>query len=256
MAISARDRKRLWGKSGNRCAKCRRLLTHPGQGSAREAVLGEEAHIVGERPGAARYQSLPATERNAYENRVLLCPTDHTIVDEQPELWTVEALTSLKVAHEEAMTARTADARGDGMRFDLPGAVELGPVIGGRQLLDIVGPALAYIFDDDPMETYAERDSAKQLLSTAHDFGEIYSLLGQGERMQAAEDLSEPLRAAIIEGLILYGRLLDVDVDYQGTREQWPIAILHLRRMEVVAAEQARIRSGSARETASTKEPM
>jgi hypothetical protein len=72
-------------------------------------------------------------------------------VDEQPELWTVEALKALKVAHEETMTASTADARGDGMRFDIPGAVELRPVITGRQLLDIIGPAFAYVFDDDPM---------------------------------------------------------------------------------------------------------
>lgn len=253
MAISARDRKRLWGKSGNRCAKCRRLLTHPGQGPAREAVLGEEAHIVGERPGAARYRLLPDGERDAYENRVLLCPTDHTLVDEQPELWTVEALNALKVAHEETMTARTSDTRGDGMRFDMPGAVELGPVIGGRALLDIVGPAFAYVFDDDPMETEAEREAAKELLGNAHDFGEIYSMLGQGERMQAAEDLSEVFLRATTEELILYGALIDVDVVYQGTRDRWPVAILHLRRMRVVAAEQARRRRSAESETQPAK---
>lgn len=245
MGISIRDRKRLWGKSGNRCAKCRCLLTHPGQGHAREAVLGEEAHIIGERPGAARYRPLPDGLRDAYENRVLLCPSDHSLVDQQPELWIIEVLHALKDAHEEAMTARTADARGDGTRFDMPGAVELEVVIDGRRLLKIVGPAFAYVFDDDPMETEVERDAAKQLLGCAHDYGEIYSALGPGERIQAAEDLSEPLREALNAELILFGALLDVDVAFQGTRERWPVAILNLRRMQVVAAERARQTDGA-----------
>lgn len=238
MAISARDRKRLWGKSGNRCAKCRLPLTHPGSGLAREAVVGEEAHIIGERSGAARYRPLPAAERDAYENRILLCPTDHTIVDEQPELWTVEALIALKGAHEDTMTARTADTRGDGVRFEMPGAVELRPVIGGRQLVDIVGPALAYVFDDDPVDTQVERDAAQALMGGAHDFGEIYSMLSHGERMQAGEDLGALIVQALEAELILYGALIDVEMTFQGTRDRWPVAVLHLRQARVVAAEQ------------------
>jgi hypothetical protein len=238
MAISARDRKRLWGKSGNRCAKCHQPLTQPGRADAREAVIGEEAHIVGERPGAARYRPLPDTERDAYENRILLCPTDHTIVDAQPELWTIEALKALKAAHEDTMTARTADARGDGLRFDMPGAVALSPVIGGRRLLDIVGPALAYVFEDDPMDDSVEREAAKAVLGAAHDLGEIYSMMGQSERMAAVDDLSEYLNHAVETGLILYGALIDVDVMVGDSRDRWPVAILRLRRMSVVAAEQ------------------
>jgi hypothetical protein len=240
MGISVRDRKRLWGKSGNRCAKCRCLLTYPGQGHAREAVLGEEAHIIGERPGAARYRPLPDGLRDAYENRVLLCPSDHSLVDQQAQLWTVEVLHALKDAHEEAMTARTADARGDGMRFDMPGAVELELVLDGRKLLNIVGPAFAYVFDDDPMGTDVERDAAKDLLGCAHDYGEIYSMLGPDDRVQAAEDLSEPLQEVLKAELVLFGALLDIDVTFQGTRERWPVAILNLRRMQVVTAERAR----------------
>jgi hypothetical protein len=238
VGISARDRKRLWGKSGNRCAKCHRLLTEPGQARAAEAIIGEEAHIVGERPGAARYQPLPDRQRDAYENRILLCPTHHTIVDAQPELWTVDALLALKAAHEEAMTARTADARADGLRFDMPGAVPLDPVIGGRQLLTIVGPAYAYVFDDDPMENDIEREAAKALLQAAHDCGEIYSMIGQGDRMELAEELSEHLMSSIRAGLILYGALIEIDVAFDGERDRWPVGILHLRRMNVAAAEQ------------------
>jgi hypothetical protein len=119
------DRKRLWGKSGNQCARCRQLLTHLGQAGGREAVIGEEAHIIGERPGAARYRPLSASGRDAYENRILLCPTDHRLVDAQPEYWTVEKPLAVKDGLERMMTSRSAGARSDGVEFAIPLAVKL-----------------------------------------------------------------------------------------------------------------------------------
>jgi hypothetical protein len=239
MAMTAKDRRRLWGKSGNRCALCRQLLTRPEAGGSPEAVLGEEAHIIGAKPGSARHRRLPERERDAYENRVLLCPTDHKLIDAQPEHWTVKALHALKDTHEETMTARTADTRPDGLQFDMPGAVVLAPVITGTQLLAVVGPAYAYHFDDEPLEDDAERVAAKYLLGSAHDWGEIYATLNPAERMDAAESLGDALSAAHEASLVLYGALIDVDVHFSGTRDRWPVGIVRLRRMEAVAKEQA-----------------
>jgi hypothetical protein len=238
VSISPRDRKRLWGKSGGRCAKCRTSLTQPGKSGARETVVGVEAHIIGERPGSARYQPLPDRERDAYENRILLCPTDHVVVDAQSEHWTVERLLRLKAGHEQTMTARTADARSDGLRFQMPAAVPLDPVIGGKQLLDIVGPAYAYVFDHDDFEGEAERDAGRALLGDAHDYGEIYTMLSAGERVDAAEHLGDRLRAAMQAGLISYGDRIDVDVLHNGSRDRWPVSIFRVRRAAVVAREQ------------------
>jgi hypothetical protein len=238
MPLTDRDRKRLWGKSGNRCAICRRRLTEPAQSGAREAVVGEEAHIVGERAGAARYQPLPEGERDAYENRILLCPTHHTIIDEQPEYWTVEKLHAVKDAHEERMTALTADARSDGLHLHMPRAVMLEPVLGGRQLLNLVGPAYAYVFDADDFEGEVENEAAKALLGDAHDCAEIYSMLTPAEHIDLAQGLSERLREAMRAGLILKGKRIDVDVTDARGRQRWPVAILHLRRAADVAAEE------------------
>jgi hypothetical protein len=237
VSITARDRKRLWGKSGG-CARCNRPLTHPGQGGARETVIGEEAHIVGERPGAARYEPLRPAVRDAYENRILLCPTDHTVVDAEPEYWTVGKLHALKEAHEQRMTALTAEARSDGLQFHLPPAVMLEPVIGGRQLLNIIGPAYAYMFDADEFDSAQENEAAKAL-GDAHDYGEIYSMISPAEQIDAAQRLSEVVRDAMRAGLLLKGKRIEVDVtDAQG-RQRWPVAILHLRRAADVGAEQA-----------------
>ncbi len=71
------DRKKLWSRSGNICS-------YPGcnvelvQERRTDRVVGEEAHIKGEKPLASRYDpNQTPEERMGYENHVLLCPTHH-----------------------------------------------------------------------------------------------------------------------------------------------------------------------------------
>ncbi|MCD4850585.1 hypothetical protein LN996_07165 [Arthrobacter sp. AK01] len=64
-------------------------------------VLGEEAHIVAREPDGPRGESpLTAAERDDYSNLILLCPTDHTLIDKAPEDHSVEALLKIKADHE------------------------------------------------------------------------------------------------------------------------------------------------------------
>ena len=84
MNVSDRDRKILWARSGNRCAKCRRELVPPSGHPAVDAVVGEECHIVSPRMGGPRGTTTPHPDRNldAYGNLILLCPSDHSLVDQ------------------------------------------------------------------------------------------------------------------------------------------------------------------------------
>ena len=54
MSITDRTRKVLWGRSGNLCAYCRRVLVEDGTAFSDESVVGDECHMIGEKPGAAR----------------------------------------------------------------------------------------------------------------------------------------------------------------------------------------------------------
>ncbi len=79
--------KRLFAHSGNRCAfpQCPLGLI---QG---ETVVGEICHIRAAKPDGPRYDvSQTAEERHGYENLILLCPTHHTVIDADPESYTVE----------------------------------------------------------------------------------------------------------------------------------------------------------------------
>ena len=100
---SVRDRKRLWGRSGSRCAfpDCRQELieeTADGQG---DVLVGQEAHIVAEAPMAPRGKSnLTLAQRNSYENLILLCSRHHIIIDNDVAAYPVDKLLGFKVDHE------------------------------------------------------------------------------------------------------------------------------------------------------------
>src|SRR3954454_23679307 len=100
MAMSDRDRKILWGRAGNRCAMCRRVLVADRTEDDPEAVVGDEAHIAARSPGGARFGGCDPSIVDAYENRILLCKVDHKIVDDQPGEYTVDRLRRINAVQE------------------------------------------------------------------------------------------------------------------------------------------------------------
>jgi hypothetical protein len=101
VAIGQKDIKLLWGRSGNRCALCQHQLTQDKAAVTAPFTLGEQAHIIGEKPDAARGTSpLTEYERNSYHNLILLCPTCHTQIDQNEDDWPVERLHTAKSKHE------------------------------------------------------------------------------------------------------------------------------------------------------------
>jgi hypothetical protein len=101
MRPSERTLKRLFALSGNHCPfpKCTASLTY-------EATLvGEVCHIKGDRPGSARYDpDQSEADRQAYDNLIAMCPTHHTVIDDDEESYPVERLLRMKADHEARST--------------------------------------------------------------------------------------------------------------------------------------------------------
>lgn len=77
MGIKQKDIKILWGRSGNRCAICRTELIQDSLAATSSFTLGEQAHIVGDKPGAARFtSSLTEEQRDSYHNLILCTSSD------------------------------------------------------------------------------------------------------------------------------------------------------------------------------------
>jgi hypothetical protein len=104
VSIPTKDQKILWSRASGLCAICRRELSedaseHVPSGAI---VVGEMAHIVGEKPGSPRGKSvLTRKDRNRYPNLILLCPRHHKVVDGDPKKWPIEVLHQRKADHEQ-----------------------------------------------------------------------------------------------------------------------------------------------------------
>src|ERR1035437_71496 len=109
MAIADKTRKLLWGKSGNRCAQCYRLLSVEATELDDPAVVGDECHIVSGKPDGPRHDpSFPPEDIDGYPNLILLCRVDHKTVDDQWRTFDVVPLTRLKDDHERKIARATA----------------------------------------------------------------------------------------------------------------------------------------------------
>jgi hypothetical protein len=91
--------KRLFAVSGNECAfpGCANPLVDAESGK----VTGRICHITGKKPGTARYDASQSdTERDAFENLLLMCPIHHDVIDTDVQSYTVERLQRIKAEHE------------------------------------------------------------------------------------------------------------------------------------------------------------
>ena len=80
--IKLSEQRKLHSKSGNRCAICKTVLVDVE--NIDSACIGVNAHIYGEKPGAARYDATKPIEYvNSEANLIFLCCNCHTKIDGQ-----------------------------------------------------------------------------------------------------------------------------------------------------------------------------
>jgi hypothetical protein len=96
--ISEKTVKQLFAMSGNVCA-------YPGcqlpivEGSG--TITGEICHIRARHAGGPRFDPEQSEEdRHAFGNLILLCRHHHKVIDSEPEVYTIDALTEIKSIHE------------------------------------------------------------------------------------------------------------------------------------------------------------
>lgn len=103
MGIALKTHKMLWGRSANCCAfpGCHRQLAMDIEDTDDISIVGEEAHIVAkEKDGPRGNSDLTNEQRDKYENLILLCSIHHKIIDDHPEIYTVDKLKLTKQEHE------------------------------------------------------------------------------------------------------------------------------------------------------------
>ncbi len=81
--------------------ECRKVLIVDKTEDDEESLVAVMAHIKGEKSTASRYDSnMSDSERNSYDNLILVCNNCHKVIDDQPNTYTVEKLQKIKKQHE------------------------------------------------------------------------------------------------------------------------------------------------------------
>ncbi len=147
-APDAQTRLRLFADSGGFCQSpsCLRELFVDVSGA--KVNIAEMAHILAASDtGPRSRRSLPAAERGAYDNLILLCSSCHTIVDKSPETHTDKAIREWKKKHKE----RIASAFG-AVKYTRRGLLRnaIDPLLTeNKTIFDSYGPHLDYRFDPE-----------------------------------------------------------------------------------------------------------
>ena len=100
---SQKTLKILFGLSGNQCAhpKCTNNVIEPATKESNAAVIAQICHIYAISDDGPRGKAgLTNEELNSPDNLILLCPTHHTVVDNQYETYPAEMLKQWKQDHE------------------------------------------------------------------------------------------------------------------------------------------------------------
>lgn len=199
VAISHKTRKLLWGKSGNRCAMCRRLLVVEPTSKDDNSVVGDESHIISGQTSGPRYDAaFPTQLIDELENLILLCKVHHKQVDDQHETYGADLLRLQKSNHERWVS----ETLGEGekpkpikvrrVKENIPKV--LVRVQSGQELLRATDGTLAYLFGNDPPGDEREMELLSGFFQQLQDWGDVGDDLGQAERIREEFRLSDLMK--------------------------------------------------------------
>lgn len=235
MSLGQKDRKLLWGRAGGLCAICRTPITGDPTRLDAAAVLGEECHIVAQSRGGPRSGQLGAgVNGDSYDNVVLLCGSDHKRVDDQPDHYTSDLLRQIKLDHEKWVAQRLVEHRMPQWRIvdDSNKAGQLELIETGRQLWNLVADTMASDVNYPDSGDAAQAKVIADLLSHMEDWIDIRDALNLGDVVRVQTELTEHIEHARTQGLALYVGVRMQEIDVDGQRSPWPLAVIRFFRAD------------------------
>ena len=236
MTISARTRKLLWGRSGSRCAMCRRELIMPGTPVDDESIVGDECHIVSARCGGPRHDPAFAHGKlHDYSNLLLLCKVHHKLIDDQASEYAASRLANIKASHEKWASEQLDASGSDKEPLRIRRVAKNTPAFlcrirSGRVLLDIVTNACAFAPHYDDLRNRKEDELVSGFLQEAQDWGEL-GLDSVSDKMRAARSLDDDIEELERAGFWVFGyREQHVLEGGNGPATDWPVAHVRVLR--------------------------
>lgn len=195
MAVSDKNRKILWAKSGNRCAICRHGLIVDETEKDSESVVGDECHIVsGAKDGPRHDSDYPAADIDSFSNLMLLCRVHHKMVDDQVETYTADVLRVIKSNHEKWVETKLQDQspiRIKRISNEIP--KQLPAIQSGKELLNLAIGCHGACHDYSEGLDDEETELVGSFIQNVSDWGDIGDGMEPIERIRAAKAIDDEI---------------------------------------------------------------
>ncbi|MEZ8577165.1 HNH endonuclease [Vibrio splendidus] len=232
MSISDKNRKILWGKSGNKCAMCKHTLVFEGTEQDSESIVGEECHIIsGAKNGPRSDPQFPREKVDDVSNLVLLCRIHHKQIDDQVETFTPEILRTIKSNHEKWVEEKLKDIpqtpkiRIVRDKNQIPEKLNI--VQTGKEMFEIMSGCVASYMDYSDNLTDEELDLVANFLQNIKDWSEFSQELEPIQRIGAIRDIDIELGALRDKSLFAFAAV-EIQKLVGGVKEESPFPVLHL----------------------------
>jgi hypothetical protein len=198
-------------------------------------VLGEEAHIVSEEPNGPRFRPMSRKEVDAYANLILLCPSDHKIIDEQVTYYTEQRLQTLKREHAKWVKDRVSPTI-PAIKIRDPEAgkpVMLRRIDTGKELMNVLAHTLALHCDNPEPRSIEEAELIGGFFQNTTNYTDIWADIEPSRRIKAEFSLSEEITWLREAGLVVYAGVKQHVIE-GGVKapELWPVAYIVIRRSD------------------------
>jgi hypothetical protein len=235
MSILNKTRKLLWGRSGNRCAICKRELIIDSNGKDDDSVVGEECHIISSQPNGPRNDpSFPKSKIDSYENLILLCRVHHKRIDDQVNTFTTKVLQKIKHDHEIWVSEKLSDENKPLVikRFsdNIPDVLKR--LTSGKELLDIIQGAMAYSFDHDELYSKEEVELITPFVDIVQEWGDFSEEMSSGKRIEVGYILTNQIKELEKNGFWVFGarEIQILEGGNSSKKDNWPVAIINIVR--------------------------
>lgn len=234
MPISDKTRKLLWGKSGNRCAICKRELHIDASSVDGASVVGDECHIVSRKVNGPRYSpEIPEDRVDSYDNLILLCRVHHKMIDDLVEDYTVESLRQAKKQHEhwvkDRLDNKTSERSIRIRRIEENIPPVLFRVTTGNELARFLDGAMGYEFGYAAARNEDEMELLSEFVQAVQDYGDLWNDLEAGQQVRVTYLMTGLLeRMEQNDFFVFVARENRVIEGGNKSPSDWPVAIVHV----------------------------
>lgn len=172
---------------------------------------------------------------NGYENLILLCATDHALVDEHAEAWSADRLRDTKASHERWVASRLSEKRGSGaVARHLPNG--LSEIRSGSRLMDLYRRSFSASVDRPERLDRRARTLVGTIFGTAEEWSDIWSDVSLSQQLDIEADLDDALDDLHTEGFMVIGGVRQMLVTVDGRDTPWLEALIFVRSHDEIQA--------------------